>query len=384
MCPEEPFGVFVMAKHTKHERYMQRALELAGFARGRTSPNPLVGAVIVRGGEVVGEGYHRKAGTPHAEVHALHDAGERARGATLYVTLEPCSHYGRTPPCTEALIAAGIAEVYMAMLDPNPLVNGQGRERLEQAGIRTFVGLCEEEAAALNRPFVTYITQGRPLVIAKVACSLDGKIATRTGESRWISGKASRQRAHELRDEIDAIMVGANTVIVDDPRLTTRLPGREEVHHPLRIVVDSRGRVPLAVRLFDPELPGRTVLATTAACPLEHREALQQRGVEVLLLPAGPHGRVDLPALLRELGRLQVTSLLVEGGGTLLDAFFRARLVDQVLAFVAPLIIGGREAPPAVGGEGVSLLREAPRLVNPSVERVGEDFLISGVPRWMD
>lgn len=373
-----------MAEQIGHEHYMRRALELAGLARGRTSPNPLVGAVIVRDGEIVGEGYHRRAGTPHAEVHALRDAGERARGATLYVTLEPCNHYGRTPPCTEALIAAGIAEVYMAMLDPNPLVNGQGRERLERAGIRTFVGLCGQEAAALNRPFITHITQGRPLVIVKVACSLDGKIATRTGESRWISGELARQRVHKLRDEVDAIMVGANTAIVDDPRLTTRLPGGEEVQHPLRIVVDSRGRVPLAARLFDPELPGRAMLATTAACSLVHREALRQRGIEVLVLPAGPDGRVELSALLQELGRQQVTSLLVEGGGTLLDAFFRARLVDQVLAFVAPLIIGGREAPSAVGGEGVALLREAPRLVNPSVEQVGEDFLISGAPRWMD
>lgn len=363
-----------------HLPYMRRALELAAQARGRTSPNPMVGAVIVRQGQVVGQGYHQRAGTPHAEVHALREAGERARGAVLYVNLEPCAHHGRTPPCTEAIIAAGLAEVHMAMLDPNPRVNGRGRAALEAAGIRTVVGECAAEAGELNEVFGTYITAGRPFVLAKFACSLDGKIATRTGESRWISGADSRQRVHQLRDTVDAILVGANTVIADDPQLTTRLPNREDVRHPLRVVLDSRGRVPLQSQVLDPSLPGRTLLAATPALPEERRQALQARGVECLLLPPDAHGRVALPALLAELGRRQVSSLLVEGGGTVLEAFFRARLVDKVLAFVAPLIIGGREAPSAVSGEGVERLEEALRLERVQVERVGDDLLVSGYP----
>ncbi len=367
------------------ERFMRRALELAARARGRTSPNPVVGALVVRDGRVVGEGYHHRAGTPHAEVHALRAAGERARGATLYVTLEPCNHYGRTPPCTEAIIAAGIARVHMAMLDPNPLVNGRGQARLEAAGIPTTVGLCGKEAAELNEAFSTHITTGRPFVIAKFACSLDGKIATATGESRWISGPEARRRVHELRDQVDAIMVGSRTVLLDDPRLTTRLerPADPErgSHHPLRIVADSRGRVPLEARIFDPALPGRTLVAATAAFPPERRRELARRGIEVLALPADPDGRVDLTALLDELGRRQVLSLLVEGGGTLLASFFRAGLVDKVLAFVAPLIIGGQEAPSVVAGLGVTHLEQATRLERVRVERVGEDILVCGYPR---
>jgi len=362
---------------------MHRALELAGCARGRTSPNPLVGALVVHDGEIVGEGYHQRAGTPHAEVDALRAAGALARGGILYVNLEPCNHYGRTPPCSEAIIAAGIVEVHMAMLDPNPIVNGQGRARLEQAGIRTVVGECAAEAADLNEAFVTWITAGRPFVIAKFACSLDGKIATRTGESRWISGEAARQRVHELRDTADALLVGANTVIADDPLLTTRLPGRE-VHHPLRVIADSRGRIPLEARAFDPALPGKTSVAATPAFPVERREALRQRGIEVLTLPADAQGRVDLRALLAELGRREVTSLLVEGGGTLLESFFRAHLVDKLLCFIAPLLIGGREAPSALSGEGVAHLSEAPRLERLHVEQVGVDILVSGYPRWPD
>jgi diaminohydroxyphosphoribosylaminopyrimidine deaminase/5-amino-6-(5-phosphoribosylamino)uracil reductase len=349
----------------------------------------MVGAVLVRDGEIVGEGYHHKAGTPHAEIHALHIAGERARGATLYVTLEPCNHHGRTPPCTEALIAAGIAEAHMAMLDPNPIVNGKGRARLEQAGIMTHVGLCEEEAETLNEAFVTYVTTGRPFVIAKFASSLDGKIATRTGESRWISSQASREWVHELRDQIDAILVGADTVIADNPRLTTRLPQDlippdRKAHHPLRLVTDSRGRIPLDARILDPALPGQTVVAATAAFPAERRQILAGRGIEVLELPADEEDRVSLPALLESLGRRQIVSLLVEGGGTLLEAFFRARLVDKVLAFIAPLIIGGQHAPSAVSGEGIAHLREASFLDPMRVERVGQDLLISGYPHWKD
>lgn len=372
-----------MEGHIDHEAYMRRALALAAQARGRTSPNPLVGAVVVREGRIVGEGYHQKAGTPHAEVHALQAAGELARGATLYVNLEPCDHYGRTPPCTEAILSAGIAEVHIAMLDPNPLVNGRGRARLEAAGLRTVVGECAAEAQELNEAFTTYITAGRPFVVAKFACSLDGKTATAGGESRWISGEAARRRVHELRDTVDAILVGAATVIADDPLLTTRLPERKG-RHPLRVIADSRGRVPLSARVFDPALPGKTLVAATAAWPAERCAALSERGIEVLFLPSDAHGRVDLAALLAELGRREVVSLLVEGGGTLLDALLRARLVDKVLAFIAPLLIGGRQAPVAVGGEGFVRLADAPRLARVRVEQVGDDILISGYPHWRD
>ncbi len=381
ICPEAGLRGIFMPVTPDHERFMRRALELAGQARGRTSPNPLVGAVVVRDGQIVGEGYHQRAGTPHAEVHALRAAGELARGATLYVNLEPCNHHGRTPPCTEAILAAGIAAVHMAMLDPNPRVNGQGRNCLEQAGIATVLGVCQDEARELNEAFATYITAGRPFVIAKYACSLDGKIATRTGESRWISGEASRQWVHELRDTVDAVLVGANTVIADDPLLTTRLPDREG-QHPLRIVVDSRGRIPLQARILDPALPGETLVATTPGLPDERLAALAERGIAVLVLPADEDGSVDLVTLMRALGQRQITSVLAEGGGTLLEALFRARLVDKVLAFVAPIVIGGQQAPGAVAGQGVARLAEAPRLQRMRVEQVGQDLLISGYPRW--
>jgi diaminohydroxyphosphoribosylaminopyrimidine deaminase/5-amino-6-(5-phosphoribosylamino)uracil reductase len=341
----------------------------------------MVGAVIVREGRVIGEGYHQQAGTSHAEIHALRAAGDQARGATLFVNLEPCNHYGRTPPCTEALIAAGLAEVHMAMLDPNPIVSGQGRARLEAAGIRTVVGECEAAARELNEVFGTFISTGRPFVIAKFAASLDGKIATRTGESRWITGESARQRVHELRDTVDAILVGVSTVITDDPLLTTRLPGRD-VRHPLRVILDSRGRIPLDARVLDPALPGKTLLATTSACPAERQRSLESHGIELLSLPADDQGRVNLPALLAALGQRQVTSLLVEGGGTVLDAFFRARLVDKVLVFLAPLLIGGQEAPGAVSGEGSARLADAVRLERLRVERIGEDLLVTGCPCW--
>ena len=360
--------------------YMARALELAARARGRTSPNPMVGAVLVKDDEIVGEGFHPRAGEPHAEIFALRQAGERARGATLYINLEPCCHYGRTPPCTEALIRAGVAEVHMAMEDPNPLVHGKGRAALEAAGIRTFVGEHESEARQLNEVFIKYITTGRPFVTAKFAMSLDGKIATHTGQSRWITGEAARRRVHELRDVSDAICVGVSTILADDPRLTTRLD-KPDVKHPLRVILDSRGRAPLTARVFDPALPGRTVVATTPAMPSTHRAALEAQGVEVWVLPPDDRGCVDLAALLDRLGEREITSLLVEGGGTVLASFFERRLVDKVMAFVAPLIIGGKNAPTPVRGTGASCLADALRLKRVSVERVGEDVLIVGYPR---
>lgn len=363
-----------------HIIYMRRALALARQAEGRTSPNPMVGAVIVKDRRVIGEGYHHQAGKPHAEIEALRAAGKLARGATMYVTLEPCAHHGRTPPCTDALIATGIAEVYYAIGDPNPHVNGKGHTLLETAGITVHRGPCEEEARELNKPFFKHVTTGRPFVTAKFAMSMDGKIATRTGDSRWITNENSRQRAHALRNVTDAIIVGAGTVTADDPQLTTRpsplsLQGRgagdespADVRHPLRIVADSRGRVPLSARVFDPNLSGHTVLATTAAVSPAHCVELAARGVEIWTLPADSQGRVSLSALLDEIGRRGMLMLLVEGGSELLGAFFAGKLVDRVWAFIAPLIIGGRDAPGAVGGLGIKTLAQAIRLRHLQVE----------------
>jgi diaminohydroxyphosphoribosylaminopyrimidine deaminase/5-amino-6-(5-phosphoribosylamino)uracil reductase len=366
-------------KDTLHEKYMKRALALARRAQGRTSPNPLVGAVIVRDGQIVGEGYHRRAGEAHAEVIALQQAGERARGATLYVTLEPCAHQGRTPPCTKALIRAGVAQVYYALTDPDPRVCGRGAQALAEAGIAVQRGLCQEEALEINLPFFKRVTTGLPWVTAKFAMSLDGKIATRTGEARWISSAASRRRVHQLRNVSDAILVGAGTVLADDPQLTTRLERAtqgEPIHHPLRIVADSRGRVPLSARLFQADLPGRTVLATTCAAPAQHLQALQARGVEVWRLPADARGRVSMPALLQAIADRDLLTLLVEGGAELLASLFSQRLIDQVWVFLAPLIIGGRGAPGPVGGEGVEHLSKALRLETFQVERSGRDLWI--------
>ncbi len=341
--------------------YMQRALALAQRATGRTSPNPMVGAVLVKEGHIIGEGYHRRAGEPHAEIEALRAAGARAHDATMYVTLEPCAHHGRTPPCTAALIAAGVAEVVYAVGDPNSRVNGKGHAQLEAAGITVRRGLCENEGRELNRPFFKHVTSGRPFVTAKFAMSLDGKIATRTGDSYWITGQAARRCGHELRNVSDAILIGAGTAISDDPQLTTRL-NRPDDRHPLRIVADSRGRVPLSARLFAPDLAGKTVLATTAAADPSHCAKLAARGVDVWTLPADMAGHVSLAALLNEIGRREMLTLMVEGGSALLGAFFAQQLVDRVWAFVAPLIIGGGHAPGPVGEPGVEKLAQALRL----------------------
>jgi len=359
--------------------YMKRALELAALARGHTSPNPMVGAVLVKDGQVMGEGFHRRAGEPHAEVHALRQAGEAARGATLYVNLEPCAHYGRTPPCTRELIAAGIARVHMAMLDPNPLVSGRGKAEMEAAGITTAVGEHEEEARALNEVFAKYITTGYPFVIAKFAMSLDGKIATSAGESRWITGEEARRYVHGLRDTVDAVMVGVNTVIADDPLLTVRLAA-PDLRQPLRVIVDSKGRTPLYARVLDPGLPGKTIIATSELIPEKKLAEFRDQGIEVLISPA-QGGMVDLERLMQALGQREISSVLLEGGGTILASAFAAGLVDKVLAFIAPKIIGGKAAPTPVGGEGAPSLAQALTLERVTVERLGPDVLISGYTR---
>ena len=350
-------------------QFMLRALELAEKARGKTSPNPMVGAVIVRDNTIVGEGFHLRAGEHHAEIIALEHAGENARGATLYINLEPCCHYGKTPPCTDAIIAAGIRKVYMAILDPNPLVQGKGKSILEQAGIETSVGCCAQQARQLNEIFCYWIERRLPFVIAKFAMSLDGKIATKTGHSRWISSRESRIFSHKMRNEIDAILVGANTVKKDNPMLTTRLENMD-VRHPVRIVMDSKKGLPHDAKIFSSALPGQTILATTVA------QSFPQN-VEVIVLPEN-NGGVCINSLLKELGKRGITSLLVEGGGTILSGFLANNHVNKILAFVAPMIIGGKDAPSPVGGEGINYIEEAFTLRDLQVTRLAEDIVITG------
>ena len=354
---------------------MHRALELARMSVGETSPNPPVGAVVARDGRIVGEGRTQPAGQAHAEVVALRQAGELARGATLYVTLEPCSHYGRTPPCTDAIIAAGVAEVHASMVDPNPQVGGRGLELLREAGVKVVLGEGQAEAEELAAPHAKFIRTGLPLVTLKFAMSLDGKIATRTGDSKWITGEDSRRYVHKLRAQNDVIMAGIGTVLADDPQLTARdgsdvpLP-----RQPLRVVVDSRGNLrPDATMLRQ---PGKSLVAVSEISD-GAREALMTVGAEIFAAPTG-NGRVDLRALLTELGRRGLTSVFVEGGGALAGSLFDARLVDRVVAFVAPVIIGGDRAPSPVGGQGATLMSGAIRLSDVRIERFGADVAVIG------
>ncbi len=354
--------------------WMARALALGAAARGLTSPNPMVGAVVVRDGRAVGEGHHERAGAPHAEVVALGRAAEAAQGATLYVTLEPCAHHGRTPPCVETIVRAGISRVVAAVPDPNPKAGG-GAGVLRAAGVTVEVGCCLEEAAALNRVFLTAMREGRPHVTLKCAMTLDGKIAAVDGSSRWITGPEARLRAHRFRSEADAVIVGIGTALADDPALTVRLD-RPWPREPWRVVVDSRGRLPASARMISAGTPSRTLVAVTDSAPAERIAALAATGATVLACKA-EGGRVDLADLGARLFAMDVIGALVEGGGELAGAFVDAGLVDRVAYFVAPLLVGGRSAPTPVGGVGRSLTR-AVRLERVEAARVGEDWLIEG------
>lgn len=355
------------------KEFMKRALLLA--KRGRTSPNPMVGAVVVRDGAIVGEGWHPRAGEPHAEVFALQAAGDRARGADLYVNLEPCCHHGKTPPCTDAIIRSGIRSVYAAMTDPNPQVCGKGIAALRDAGIATEVGLMESEARELNRGFVKRVTTGFPFVLWKAAMSLDGKIATRTGDSRWITGEAARRYVHRLRAEYDAVMVGIGTVLADDPELTARSvrTRAETVRQPLRIVVDSQARVPLHAKVLNSAAP--TIIVTRRDAPEANLDRLWNAGVRVLGV-RDVDGRIDLRYLLSELGKMGINYVLLEGGGELAASMLREGLVDRGLIFVAPKIVGGRDAKTPVEGEGIQAMAEALLAGRPKVRRFGDDIAL--------
>ena len=352
--------------------FMRRALALARRGAGWVSPNPMVGAVVVREGRVVGEGFHARAGLPHAEAEALRAAGEESRGATLYLNLEPCAHWGRTPPCVEAIVRAGIARVVVAVRDPNPLVSGRGIRYLRERGIEVVEGVMEEEARRANEAFFKFVTRRLPFVTWKYAVTLDGKVATRSGCSRWLSGEKARRWVHLLRSRTDAVLVGRGTVEADDPLLTSRLP---RVHQPLRVVADSRLRLSPSARLFTVRAP--LLLATTHLSPPEKRETFASLGAEVAILPER-EGRVDVRALMELLARKEVTSVLLESGPTLAASLLEEGLIDKLYCVLTPKLLGGAGAPTPLGGAGRSRPEEAWKVKDLSLRRLGEDVLVEG------
>jgi diaminohydroxyphosphoribosylaminopyrimidine deaminase / 5-amino-6-(5-phosphoribosylamino)uracil reductase len=355
-------------------KYMKRALTLAKKGLGKTNPNPAVGCVIVKNGDIIGEGWHKRAGGHHAEVHALEMAGNEARGADIYVTLEPCSHTGKTPPCSEALIRAGIKRVVAGMSDPNPQVNGGGMRSLQQAGIETLCGVLEEECRAINRPFLKFITTGQPYVTYKCAMTLDGKIASVTGESRWISCEASRRIVHRMRADSDAIMVGIDTIIADNPQLTVRhVKGR----NPLRIIVDSHLRTPESVAVLSVRMASGTMIATTETNPKVHADYLKSGAS--LLVCSSKDGKVDLNDLWNKLGKLGIHSLLLEGGSRLAGEALRQGLIDECVFFYAPKVVGSDGFSPFAITGTTDMARSIP-FRDLSMRRVGTDIMVTARP----
>ncbi|PYG90354.1 diaminohydroxyphosphoribosylaminopyrimidine deaminase/5-amino-6-(5-phosphoribosylamino)uracil reductase [Ruminiclostridium sufflavum DSM 19573] len=365
----------------RHEVYMKRAIELAKGGWGKTNPNPLVGAVIVKDGEIIAEGFHKELGGDHAEAAALINSRQSVEGGTLYVNLEPCSHHGRTPPCAVKIIESKIKRVVVAMEDPNPLVAGSGIRMLREAGIEVVMGVLEKEAGVLNEIFIKYISHKMPFVIMKAAMTLDGKIASVTGDSKWISGESSRQQVHIIRDRVSAVMVGVNTVLTDNPELTTRL-GSGEGRDPVRIVVDSRGIIPADSKAVTIQSPACAVLATTSLIEKDKEKLFKSKGVKVLKLD-GPNsgGHVDLKLLMQELYKLEIDSVLLEGGGNLNAAALKAGIVDKVMFFISPRIIGGQEAKTPVEGDGIRLMSNAVNLRDINIRRFGRDILVEGYVR---
>lgn len=356
------------------EAWMRRALRLAARARGRTAPNPMVGTVLVRDGAVVGEGYHHAAGGPHAEVEALRAAGPAARGATCCVTLEPCCHFGRTPPCVDALIAAGVTRVVAAMIDPFPRVAGGGAEALRRAGIAVEVGLLETEARRLNEVYLKYVTQRLPFVTLKMAMTLDGKIATASGDSRWVTGEAARKAVHRWRAQSQAVMIGIGTALADDPQLTARSRGARQ---PIRVVVDARAQLPLNSQIGRTLREPPTIVAASVSAPAEQCRALEAAGAVVLRLPERA-GRVALRELMLELARREISTVLVEGGAELAAGLLVEDLVDRVVFFIGPKLLGGRSAPGPIGGSGHALMRDALPIQDLTLRRFGADVALMG------
>ncbi len=362
---------------TNDKEYMRRALALALKGSGWVNPNPMVGAVLIRDGKIIGEGYHAMYGERHAEAVAFDGlTPEETRGATLYVTLEPCNHQGKTPPCAPMIAEMGIRRVVIAAGDPNPEVNGQGIKYLQKHGIEVETGLLKKEAEDQNEVFRTFITTGKPFVVLKTAMTLDGKIATVTNASRWITGEPSRRLVHRLRSRLSAVLVGVNTVLYDDPQLNIRLKGNHPA--PLKVIADTHGRIPMKARVLthDPQL---TLVAATASADSRKMKDIERMGAQVLICPT-KEGRVDLGFLLRSLGTMGIDSVLAEGGSTLAFSLLRDSLVDKMITFIAPKILGGEQAPTAVGGTGIGTMEEAIALDRMTVKRVGSDLMITGYP----
>ncbi len=366
-----------MADQQQDTLYMTEALRLAEKARGRTSPNPMVGAVVVKDGRIIGKGYHTKAGAPHAEIEAFQDAQENLQGTTLYVTLEPCCTYGKTPPCTDAIIRAGIRRVVAAMIDPDSRANGKGIQQLREAGIQVDVGILEDQARRLNEAFVKHAMTGLPFVISKFAMSLDGKIATKVGDSKYITNEASRAYVHTLRDQIDAIMIGIGTVLADDPLLTTRLPDTSG-KNPHRVIIDTHLSIPLTAKVVTDTSSAKTTVFTGEHVDQYKVEQLRKRGVDIQTIAYDESGKLDLREVFANLGKRKILSVLLEGGAEINGSAFRHRLVDKVLVFIAPLIIGGRDARSPVEGTGIEALRDAIKLSQVTTQRFGDDILVEG------
>ena len=358
--------------------YMRMALDLAARGSGYTSPNPLVGAVVVRGQQVVGRGYHKRFGDAHAEVNALEEAGGKARGATLYVTLEPCNHTGKTPPCTQKVLASGIRRVVVAMRDPNPGVKGGGNACLRAAGLEVVEGLLEKTARRQNEFFIKHTQTGKPFVVLKCAATLDGRIATRTGDARWVSGPQSRQFVHRLRHAVDAIMVGVGTVIADDPSLTTRLP-ENKGRDPKRIILDTHLSIPLNARVLTQSSDAETVLVAGPDIAAEARQKIEAMGARVLKSPCR-EGRIDLAALMGLLGAEGTASILVEGGSQVCGSALRSGIVDKLYFFYAPKLLGGDDGIPICGGPGRTRMQDSLNVQDVAVHRFGEDVMIEGYP----
>lgn len=349
-------------------------LELARKPEGNTTPNPLVGALLVKGGKIVGRGYHRKAGLPHAEIEALKRSGSKAKGATLYVNLEPCDHFGKTPPCTDKIIERGIKRVVIGMRDPNPINCGRGIKKLKRKKINIKCNVLKKESRDLNRVFNTYITKDRPYVTVKAAQSLDGKIATASGESKWITGKSSRRFVHRLRSKVDAVLVGVNTVIKDNPLLTSRIKNARK--QPVRVVLDSNLRISLNSKIIR-NRSSKVIIATTPSAPKKKASKLRKMGIDVVSF-GGNKGRVKIRLLLKYLAKNEISHLLVEGGGTVTASFIDGGFVDEMLIFVSPRIIGGKDAPTSVEGRGVISINNAFKLNNVKLKRFNKDILIRG------
>lgn len=363
------------------ETYIKTALSLAKQGRGWTSPNPLVGAVVVKSGKVVGRGFHQRAGGPHAEVYALEEAGENAKGATLYVTLEPCNHTGCTPPCTELILKSGIKSVVAGMKDPNRGVTGGGLNFLKNQGIDVTVGVCKNECQRLNESFIKYITTGIPLVMLKCAATLDGRIATRTGDSKWITNAESRQFAHKLRHAADAIMVGVGTVGKDDPQLTTRLDGLKG-SDPVRVVLDTHLSISPDAKLLHLPSTSDSVIVTNPPVAREKRRLLEKAGVQILVMDSSGD-QIDLKALVKKLGKMNITSLLIEGGSKVNGSALRDGIVDKIYMFLAPKFCGGDDGVPVCSGPGVEFMKESIRVENISVHRFEDDVMVEGYLKGM-